>query len=70
MSLLAISVLKSSELWLGSLYVPAVALWLEDRGTLLGVKCCEEGARFEHKGGLAEHGAGERSGWTREEAEH
>lgn len=42
MSLLAISVLKLSELWLGSLSIPAVALWQEDRGTLLGVKYCEE----------------------------
>lgn len=42
MSLLAISVLKSSELWLGSLSIPAVVLWHEDRGTLIGVKCSSE----------------------------
>lgn len=42
MSLLAISALKSSELWLGSLSIPAVVLWHEDRSTLIGVKYCSE----------------------------
>ena len=42
MSLLAISVLKLSELWLGPVSVPAVALWHRDRSALLGVKYCKE----------------------------
>lgn len=60
MSLLAISVFKLSELWLVSLSVPAAELWLEDRGTLLGVKYCKEGVHSERRGGLAEEGTTEK----------